>query len=74
MILCSKLNNGLYKIVTKSQDVTKIDVTKSRLNCTVFPRNISVTIVDLIILKVVKLIHKLIVNTETFKGKKLFKV
>ena len=34
MILCSKLKNGLWKIVTKSQVVTKFDVTKSRLHCT----------------------------------------
>ena len=34
MILCSKLKNGLCKIVTKSQVVTKVDVTKSRLHCT----------------------------------------
>ena len=34
MILCSKLKNGLCKIVTKSQIVTKFNVTKSRLNCT----------------------------------------
>ena len=34
MILCSKLKNGLCKIVTKSQVVTKFNVTKSRLHCT----------------------------------------
>ena len=34
MILCSKLKNGLWKIVTKSQVVTKFNVTKSRLHCT----------------------------------------
>ena len=33
MILCSKLKNGLFKIVTKSQVVTKFTVTKSRLYC-----------------------------------------
>ena len=33
MILCSKLKNGLWKIVTKSQVVTKFDITKSRLHC-----------------------------------------
>ena len=33
MILCSKLKNGLCKIVTKSQVVTKFNVTKSRLHC-----------------------------------------
>ena len=33
MILCSKLKNGLFKIVTKSQVVTKFNVTKSRLHC-----------------------------------------
>ena len=35
MILCSKLKNGLCNIVTKSQVVTKFNVTKSRLQCTV---------------------------------------
>ena len=34
MILCSKLKNGLYKIVTKSQVVTKFNVTKLRLHFT----------------------------------------
>ena len=34
MILCSKLKNGLWKIVTKSEVVTKFNVTKSRLHCT----------------------------------------
>ena len=34
MILCSKLKNGLCKIVIKSQVVTKFNVTKSRLHCT----------------------------------------
>ena len=34
MILCSKFKNGLCKIVTKSQVVTKFNVTKSRLHCT----------------------------------------
>ena len=34
MILCSKLKNGLRKIVTKSQVVTKFNVTKSRFHCT----------------------------------------
>ena len=33
MILCSKLKNCLSKIVTKSQVVTKFNVTKSRLHC-----------------------------------------
>ena len=33
MILCSKLKNGLCKIVTKSQVVTKFNVSKSRLHC-----------------------------------------
>ena len=32
MILCSKWKNGLCKIVTKSQVVTKFNVTKSRLH------------------------------------------
>ena len=32
MILCSKLKNGLWKIVTKSQVVTEFEVTKSRLH------------------------------------------
>ena len=31
MILCRKLKNGLCKIVTESQVVTKFNVTKSRL-------------------------------------------
>ena len=35
-MLCSKSKNGLWKIVTKSQVVTKLDVTKSRLHCTIF--------------------------------------
>ena len=35
MILCSILKKGLFKIVvTKSQIVTKFNVTKSRLHCT----------------------------------------
>ena len=34
MILCSKLKKGLCKTVTKSQVVTKFNVTKSRLHCT----------------------------------------
>ena len=34
MILCSKLKNGLFKIFTKSQVVTKFNVSKSRLHCT----------------------------------------
>ena len=34
MLLCSKWKNGLCKIVTKSQVVTKVNVTKSRLHCT----------------------------------------
>ena len=33
MLLSSKLKNGLCKIVTKSQVVTKFNVTKSRLHC-----------------------------------------
>ena len=33
MILCSKLKIGLCKIVTKSQVVTKFNITKSRLHC-----------------------------------------
>ena len=33
MILCSKLKNGLWKLVTISQVVTKLNVTKSRLHC-----------------------------------------
>ena len=33
MILCSKLKKGLCKTVTKSQVVTKFNVTKSRLHC-----------------------------------------
>ena len=33
MILCSELKNGLRKIVTKSQVVTKFNLTKSRLHC-----------------------------------------
>ena len=45
MILCSKLKNGLCKIVTKSQVVTKFNVTKSRLHCiyhqTRFYQNVS---------------------------------
>ena len=35
MILCSKLKNGLRKIVTKSQVVTKFNLTKNR-DCTVY--------------------------------------
>ena len=34
MILCSKLKDGVYKIVTQSQVVTKFNVTKSKLTCT----------------------------------------
>ena len=34
MILCNELKNGLCKIVTKSQVVTKFNVTKLRLHCT----------------------------------------
>ena len=34
ILLCSKLRNGPWKIVTKSQVVTKCNVTKSRLHCT----------------------------------------
>ena len=33
MILCSILRNGLCKIVTKSQIVTKFNVTESKLHC-----------------------------------------
>ena len=33
MILCCKLKNGLWEIVTKSQVVDKFNVTKSRLHC-----------------------------------------
>ena len=33
MLICSKMKNGLCKIVTKSQVVTKFNVTKSRLHC-----------------------------------------
>ena len=33
MILCNKMKNGLCKVVTKSQVVTKFNATKSRLNC-----------------------------------------
>ena len=36
MVLCSKLKNGLCKIVTQSQVVTKLNVTKSRLHCNLF--------------------------------------
>ena len=36
MIFCSKLKNGLCKIVAKSQTVTKFNVTKSRLHCISF--------------------------------------
>ena len=36
MSLRSKLKNGLCKIVPKSQVVTKFNVTKSRLPCTVY--------------------------------------
>ena len=35
MILCSKLKNGLWKIVTESKVVTKFNITKSRLHCIV---------------------------------------
>ena len=35
LLLCSKLKNGLWKIVTKSQVVTKFNVTKSRLHCSI---------------------------------------
>ena len=34
LFLCSKLKNGLLKIVKKLQVVTKFNVTKSRLHCT----------------------------------------
>ena len=34
LFLCSKLKNGLLKIVNKSQAVNKFNVTKSRLHCT----------------------------------------
>ena len=33
-LICSKLKNDLCKIVTRSQVVTKFNVTKSRLHCT----------------------------------------
>ena len=33
MVLCSNLKNCLWKIVTKSQVVTKFNVTKLRLHC-----------------------------------------
>ena len=33
IILCSKLKNGLCKIVAKSKVVTKFNVTKLRLHC-----------------------------------------
>ena len=33
MILCSKRKNGVCKIVTKSQIITKSNATKSRLHC-----------------------------------------
>ena len=36
MVLCSELKNGLCKLVTKSQVVTKFNVTKLRLHCTMF--------------------------------------
>ena len=36
MILCSKSKNVLWKIVTKSQVVTKFNVAKSRLHRTIF--------------------------------------
>ena len=35
MILFSKCKNNLYKIVTKSQVVTRFNVTKARLHCIV---------------------------------------
>ena len=38
MILCSKLKNGLCKMVTKSQVVTEFSVTKSRMHCTFKPK------------------------------------
>ena len=34
MLSCSKMKNCLCKIVSKSQDVTNFNVTKSRLHCT----------------------------------------
>ena len=33
MILCNELENGLIKIVAKSQIVTKFNVTISRVHC-----------------------------------------
>ena len=36
IISCSELKNGLCKLVTKSQVVTKFNVTKSRLHCTTY--------------------------------------
>ena len=48
MILYSKLKNGLCKIVTKSQVVTKFNVTKSRLHCIC----ISVSIQNLYLIEV----------------------
>ena len=42
MILCSKLKNGLFKIVTKSQIVTKFTVTKSRLHCRYLKKHVVV--------------------------------
>ena len=42
MILCGKLINGLCKIVTKSQVITKFNVTKSRLHCTNIPRKMMI--------------------------------
>ena len=45
MILCSKLKNGLCKIVTKSQVVTKFNVAKSRLHCiySLIPNELDIT-------------------------------
>ena len=46
MILYSKLKNGLWKIVTKSQVVNKFNVTKSRLHCTFLFRLLSPAILS----------------------------
>ena len=63
MILCSKLKNGLCKIFIKLQVVTKCNVTKSRLHCTIvdpnsyekrvrkskFTANLTIHLVDMIL-------------------------
>ena len=74
MILCSKLKTGLCKIVTKSQVVTKFNVTKSRLHCT------AVIIISYVILtytykstttnlghKVIEVMHGQPLNQSTLK-------